>query len=142
MLIFQIFWRMFVVLLTFEIGIYPFTYLLPSTPELIMWKITIYYGLFSVLLVIFGFASKKGLIGLVKPKGVDMPVFIWPKIDFYYSIVFLLLAIVNGWFVLFTTEEQWINFKLFAPYPVLVCYTIIVSLLVSKDIIKHEQKIA
>ena len=142
MLIFQIFWRMFLVLLIFEIGLYPFTFLLPSIPELILWKPTIYYGLFGFVLMLFGVVSKKGLIGLVRPKGIDMPVFIWPKIDVYYSIVFLILAISNVWFVLFMTEEQWFNFKLFAPYPVLMVYTVIVSLLVSRDIIRYEQKVA
>jgi intracellular septation protein A len=132
---------MFVVLLIFEIGLYPFTFLLPSAPEFIMWKLTIFYGLFDVVLLISGVVSKRGLIGLVKPQGIDMPVFIWPRIDVYYSIVFILLAIVNVWFVLFMTEEQWFNFKFFTPYPILVVYTVIVSILVSKDIIKNEQKV-
>jgi intracellular septation protein len=106
-----------------------------------MWKLTIFYGLFDVVLLISGFVSKRGLIGLVKPQGIDMPVFIWTRIDVYYSIVFILLAIVNVWFVLFMTEEQWFNFKFFTPYPILVVYTVIVSILVSKDIIKNEQKV-
>ena len=142
MLFFHISWRMFIVLLIFEFGVYPFTFLLPNAPEFIMWKLTIFYGLFGAILIISGFVSKRGLIGLVKPMGIDMPDFIWLRIDVYYSIVFLLLAILNAWFVLFMTQEQWVNFKLFAPYPVLVFYTIIVSLLVSKDIIKNEQKVA
>ena len=131
---------MFIVLLIFEFGVYPFTFLIPNSPEFIMWKLTIYYGLFGVVLMISGFVSKRGLIGLVKPKGIDMPVFIWPRIDVYYSIVFLLIAILNVWFVLFMTEAQWVNFKLFVPYPVLVFYTVIVSLLVGKDIIKYGSK--
>lgn len=131
-----------VALLLFEIAAYPFTFLLPNVPKLIMWKLTIYYGFFGVGLMISGMVSKRGLIGRVKPKGIDMPVFIWPRIDIYYSIVFLLLAILNAWFVLFMTEGQWFNFRLFAPYPVLVVYTVIVSLLVSRDIIKHNQKVA
>jgi intracellular septation protein A len=133
---------MFVVLLIFELGVYPFTFLLPNIPELIMWKLTIFYGLFGVVLLISGVVFKRGLIGLVKPQGIDMPVFIWPRIDVYYSIIFLLLAMTNVWFVLFMTEEQWFNFKFFTPYPVLVLYTVIVSILVSKDIIKNEQKVA
>ena len=92
--------------------------------------------------MVSGFVSKRGLIGLVNPQGIDMPVFIWPRIDLYYSIIFLSLAILNVWFVLFMTEEQWVNFKLFAPYPVLVVYSVIVSLLVSKDIIQNAQKVA
>ncbi len=133
---------MYVALLVFGLVVFPLTYLLPNDPEFIMWKLTLYYGLFGVALVISGFISKRGLIGLVKPRGIEMPVSIWPKIDVYYSVIFLLLATANAWFVLFMTEEQWVNFKLFVDFPVLVFYTIIVSLLVSKDIIKYENKIA
>ena len=92
--------------------------------------------------MVTGVVSKRGLIGLVKPRGIDMPASIWPKIDVYYSVVFLMLAISNACFVLFMTEEQWVNFKLFVPFPILIVYTVIVSLLVSKDIIRNEQRIA
>ena len=133
---------MYIVLLIFQFGVFPFTFLFPNDPGFIQWKLTYYYGLFGVALVISGFVSKKGLIGLIKPGGIEMPEFIWPRIDVYYSVIFLLLAIVNAGFVLFMTETQWVNFRLFVDFPVLVFYTIIVSLLVSKDIIKHEKKIA
>lgn len=116
--------------------------MLPNAPVFIMWKLTIFYGLFGVLLMTSGFALKKGLIGLIKPSGIDMPVFIWPRIDIYYSVVFLVLAITNAWFVLFMSADQWVNFKLFAPLPILVCYTVLVSFLVSKDIITHERNVA
>ena len=133
---------MYVALLVFGLVVFPLTYLLPNDPEFIKWKMTFYYGLFGVALVISGFVLKRGLIGLVKPRGIVVPVCIWPKIDVYYSVIFLLLAIANAWFVLFMTEEQWVNFKLFVDFPVLVFYTIIVSLLVSKDITKYENKVA
>ena len=133
---------MYIVLLIFQFGVFPFTFLFPNDPGFIQWKLTYYYGLFGVALMISGFVSKKGIIGLVKPRGIEMPVFIWPKIDVYYSVVFLLLAIVNAWFVLFMTEDQWVNFHLFGDFPVLVFYTIIVSLLVSKEIVKYEKKVA
>ncbi len=139
MLIIQIFWRMFVALLIFEIGIYPLILLLPNVSEIIMWKLTIFYGLFGVLLMISGLVLKKGLIGLIKPSGIDLPVFIWPRIDIYYSVVFLVLAAANTWFVLFMTIDQWVNFKMFAPDLILVCYTVLVSFLVSKDIVKNER---
>ena len=129
-------------LLIFEIGVYPLTFMLPNAPSFIMWKLTIFYGLFGALLVISGFSLKNGLIGLVKPSGIDMPVFIWPRIDIYYSFVFQVLAITNAWFVLFMPADQWVNFKLFAPLPILVCYTVLVSFLVSKDIIRHERNVA
>jgi intracellular septation protein A len=105
-----------------------------------MWKITIYHGTFGLLLLFFGSVFKRGLIGLVKPKGIDIPTFIWPKIDIYYSIVFILLAIINALVVLFMSEGQWVNFKLFVPFPSLIIFTVIVSLFVSKDIINYEQQ--
>ncbi len=129
-------------LLIFKIGVYPLTFMFPKAPTFIMWKLTIFFGLFGVLLLISGFALKKGLIGLVKPRGIDMPGFIWPRIDIYYSVVFLALAITNAWYVLFMSADQWVNFRLFAPLPILVCYTVLVSFLVSKDIIKHERNVA
>ena len=133
---------MYLVFLIFGLIVSPLTLLFPDDPSLIKWKLTFYYGLFGIALMLSGLISKRGLIGLVKPKGIDMPAFIWPKIDLYYSVVFLSLAMVNAWFVLFMTEEQWVNFKLFVDFPVLIVYTILVSLLVSKNIIQHENKVA
>jgi intracellular septation protein A len=91
-----------------------------------MWKLTIQYGLFGIVLLISGIALKRSLIGLIRPQGLDVLVLIWPRIDMYYAVIFLVLA----------------NFRFFAPYPVLVVYTVVVSLLVSNDIIKHEQNVA
>ena len=142
MLILQIFWRMFIVLLVFLICIYPITFTFPEDPNFIKWKITIFYGLFGVLLMVSGFVFKKGIIGLVKPSGVKIPAFIWPKIDVYYSVVFLILAILNAWFVIFMSVEQWLKFRLSAPTLVLACCTVLISLLVSNDIIKHQRKTA
>jgi intracellular septation protein A len=104
-----------------------------------MWKLTIQYGLLGIVLLISGIALKRSLIGLIRPQGLDVLVLIWPRIDMYYAVIFLVLAILNVWFVLFMTED---NFRFFAPYPVLVVYTVVVSLLVSNDIIKHEQNVA
>ena len=101
------------------LAVFPLTYLLPDNPVFIKWKITFYYGLFGVALIVSGILSKRGLIGLLNPKGIDMPMFIWPKIDIYYSVVFISLPVANGWFALFMTETQWVNFKLFVPLPVL-----------------------
>jgi intracellular septation protein A len=133
---------MFVLLLIFEICVYPFSLLLPHSPQFIMWKLTIQYGLLGIVLLISGIALKRSLIGLIRPQGLDVLVLIWPRIDMYYAVIFLVLAILNVWFVLFMTAEQWVNFRFFAPYPVLVVYTVVVSLLVSNDIIKHEQNVA
>jgi intracellular septation protein len=133
---------MYVALLVFQLIVFPLTYLLPADPAFIKWKISFYYGLFGIALIISGIYTKRGIIGLLKPKGINMPEFIWPKIDLYFSVVFILLALLNAWFVLYMTENHWVNFKLFVPVPVLAIYTIFVSLLVSKNIIENEQKIA
>lgn len=140
MLIFQIFWRMYIVFTLFSLAVYPFTFLFQDDPSLIKWKITFYYGLFGLALIISGVFSKKGLIGLIKPSGIDMPIFIWPKVDIYYSVVFLMLAISNAGVALFLTEDVWVNFKLLVPFPAIVIYTLVVSFLVSLKIIRYEQK--
>jgi intracellular septation protein len=139
MLIFQLLWRMYLVFFLFSMAIFPLTLVLKNDPFLIQWKPTYYYGLFGISLIISGLLSKKGLIGLIKPNGIDMPLFIWPKIDLYYSVVFLLIAFSNALVVLFMSEDVWVNFKLLVPLPSLVVYSIIVSLLVSVNIIKYEK---
>jgi len=133
---------MYLVFLVFSFAIYPLTFLFPNDPKLIAWKITYYYGLFGILLLLSRQFTKKGLIGLVRSSGVDAPRVIWLKVDIYYSIVFIVLAIINSWFVLFMSTDQWVNFRLFVPFPALVVYTVIVSMLVNKDIINHEKGIA
>lgn len=131
---------MYLAFLLFSLAIYPLTFLFPSDPQRIMWKITFYHGIFGIFLIAFSFVSKRGVIGLIRSKGVAIPDFIWPKIDIYYSIIFILLAVINAWFVLFMSVDQWVDFKLFVPFPVLVFYSVIVFMLVSKNIIEHEQK--
>ncbi len=131
---------MFVVVLIIQIGIFPFTLLLPNTPELIAWLPTVYHGITGIVMLLTGLLSRRGLIGLVKPQGIVMPASIWPRIDRYFSIVFLLLAISNACFVVFGTESQWVRFSVLIPFPYIVICTVIVSLMVSRDIMRIERE--
>ncbi len=131
---------MYLAFLLFSFSIYPLTFIFFTDPQHIMWKITFYHGIFGVFLLVFSFVSKKGITGLIFSKRIAIPNSIWPKIDFYYSIVFILLASINAWFVLFASEDQWVDFKLFVPFPVMVFYSVIVYLLIRGEIVQHEQK--
>jgi intracellular septation protein A len=140
MLILKIFWRMCLIYLIFGLLLSPLALYLPIDIVFIKWKTTFYDGLFSIVLLVSGLASKRGLIGLVKPSGIDMPQFIWPKIDIYFSVVFMFFAIANSWIAIFATEEQWVDFNLFVSFPMLLICTVFVSFLVSINIIKYERK--
>ncbi|QCO70831.1 septation protein A [Buchnera aphidicola] len=81
--------------------------------QFIKWKITIIYAIFSIILFISQFFTKKPMIQRLLEKDIKISNIYWHKINFLWSLFFLFCAILNIYIAFYFSETTWVNFKVF-----------------------------
>ncbi|QCI25484.1 septation protein A [Buchnera aphidicola (Sitobion avenae)] len=81
--------------------------------QFIKWKITIIYIIFSLVLLISQFLTKKTMIQRFLEKDIKISHVYWRKINFFWSLFFLFCGILNIYIAFYFSEKEWVNFKVF-----------------------------
>ncbi|AEO08627.1 intracellular septation protein A [Buchnera aphidicola str. Ak (Acyrthosiphon kondoi)] len=81
--------------------------------QFIKWKITIIYIIFSIILLISQFLTKKPMIQRFLEKDIKISNIYWRRINFFWSLFFLFCGILNIYIAFYFSETTWVNFKVF-----------------------------
>ncbi|MDA7437959.1 septation protein IspZ [Candidatus Pseudothioglobus singularis] len=146
-------------------------------PAFVMWKVSVLYVIFAAVLIGSNYVGSKTLLERMMGKELQLPRNIWVNLTWFWSIGFIIIAIINAFFVntalsarnLFlnsssivdpktdlknfdcsqsplerlcliaqSSEESWVNFKLFGTLGLTLVLIIITVLMLSKHI-KEKQ---
>ena len=146
-------------------------------PAFVMWKVSVLYVIFAAVLVGSNYIGSKTLLERMMGKELQLPRNTWVNLTWFWSLGFIIIAIINAFFVntalsarnLFlksgsivdskidlknfdcsqspieslcliaqSSEESWVNFKLFGTLGLTLVLIIITVLMLSKHI-KEKQ---
>jgi len=146
-------------------------------PAFVMWKVSVLYVIFAAVLIGSNYVGNKTLLERMMGKELHLPRNTWVNLTWFWSLGFILIAIINAFFVnaalsarnLFlnsgtivdpkidlknfdcsqsrlenlclvaqSSEESWVNFKLFGTLGLTLVLIIITVLMLSKHI-KEKQ---
>ena len=146
-------------------------------PAFVMWKVSVLYVIFAAVLIGSNYIGSKTLLERMMGKELQLPRNTWVNLTWFWSIGFIIIAIINAFFVntalsarnLFlnngsivdpkidlknfdcsqspleslcliaqSSEESWVNFKLFGTLGLTLVLIIITVLMLSKHI-KEKQ---
>lgn len=98
----------------------------------IMWKPSVLYWCFALILLFSNVFLKKNLVQMALGKQVELKNNFWNVINWYTSIFFVLLGFINLYVAYNFSEDTWVNFKLFGITGLLFIYMIFLGLYISK----------
>ena len=98
----------------------------------IMWKPSVLYWCFALILLFSNLFLKKNLVQMALSKQVELKNKFWNIINWYTSIFFVLLGFINLYVAYNFSEDTWVNFKLFGITGLLFVYMIFLGLYISK----------
>lgn len=98
----------------------------------IMWKPSVIYWCFALVLLFSNFFFKKNLVQMALGKQLELKDIYWNVINLYTSIFFVLLGFINLYVAYNFSEDAWVNFKLFGITGLLFVYMIFLTLYISK----------
>lgn len=82
-------------------------------PWFIKWKPTGIYWLTSLVFILSPVFSSKPLIRRMMENSVSLPVKIWYRLNYAWSLFFLVMGTLNLYVAYFYSTDVWVNFKLF-----------------------------
>ena len=98
----------------------------------IMWKPSVLYWCFALILLFSNLFLKKNLVQMALGKQVELKNKFWNLINWYTSIFFVLLGFINLYVAYNFSEDTWVNFKLFGITGLLLMFMIFLGLYISK----------
>ena len=98
----------------------------------IMWKPSVLYWCFALILLFSNLFLKKNLVQMALGKQIELKNKFWNVINWYTSIFFVLLGFINLYVAYNFSEDTWVNFKLFGITGLLFIYMIFLGLYISK----------
>ncbi|CAL4326335.1 septation protein A [Buchnera aphidicola] len=94
--------------------------------QFIKWKITIIYIIFSIILLVSQFLTKKPIIQRFLEKDINISNIYWRKINFLWSLFFLFCSLLNIYIAFWCSEKTWVHFKVFG-FTILTFFLILIT---------------
>ena len=108
--------------------------------EFLKWKVTIFYALFALVLLIAQFGFKKLLIQQLLGKEIALPEQVWKNLNLGWSGFFILCMLVNIYISRYLSNDIWVDFKSFGIIGMTFVATIITGLYIYRYLPKSEQE--
>lgn len=80
-------------------------------PAFLMWKVSVLYVVFALALIFSIFIGKKTLLQRMLGKELDLPAKTWEVLTWFWGLGFVLIAIVNGYYVKIALSSREIFFS-------------------------------
>ncbi|WKY59089.1 septation protein A [Vibrio sp. SNU_ST1] len=103
----------------------------------IKWKVTIVYTLFAIGLTvshIMGKSAIKGMLG----KEISLPDAVWGKINWAWTLFFILCAVLNVYVAFNLPLDVWVNFKVFGLLIATFAFTLLTGVYIYKHLPKDQ----
>ncbi|CDG21315.1 putative intracellular septation protein [Xenorhabdus poinarii G6] len=105
----------------------------------IKWKVTVIYGIFSLVLLVSQWVMKKPLIQRMLGKELKLPDFAWNRLNMAWAIFFIACALANIYVAFWLPQDVWVNFKVFGLTALTLVFTV-VSMVYIYRYLPREQK--
>ncbi len=107
----------------------------------IKWKPTVLYWLFSAILLGSRLIFKRNIMQSLMGGQITMPAAVWDKLNVSWSAFFVISGALNL-YVAFSghfTDSQWVNFKVFGLFALLILFVIAQSLWLGKHMSQDSE---
>jgi len=98
----------------------------------IMWKPSLIYWAFAIILLCSNRFFGKNLIKLAMGSQIQLKDWLWSKLNFFSSLFFVFLGFINLYVAYNFSENTWVNFKLFGLTALLFLFFICLAIYVSR----------
>lgn len=98
----------------------------------IMWKPTVLYWLFALILLVSNSFFKKNLIQVLLEKQLPLPKIVWRKLNASWVIFFILMGSINLYIAFSYSLDTWVNFKLFGSTGLMIVFVVIQLMMLGK----------
>ena len=105
-------------------------------PNFIMWKPTVVNWLFAAAFLGAQFFTKQSLLERMMSEHLQLPNFVWSRLNFAWIIFFILSGVANLYVAFNFDEATWVNFKLFGLLGLTILFIIAQSVYLSRHIIE------
>lgn len=107
----------------------------------IKWKPSVIYWAFSIVFLVSHFVGKRNLIQRLMDNKVQLPQFVWNRLNIGWAIFFIILGFVNLYVVYHYSTDAWVNFKLFGTLGLMILFVILQSIYMSRYISEPKNTI-
>lgn len=98
----------------------------------IKWKPSVLFWLFAVVYLGSQYIGKKPIIQRMLETNMSLPAPIWKRLNFAWSIFFILLGILNLYVAYNFDEATWVNFKMFGSTVLIVVFVFAQSFYINR----------
>lgn len=106
----------------------------------LQWKVTIVYGIFSVVLLVSQYGFKKPLIKQLLGKELQLPDPVWNKLNRGWAIFFLICLLSNIYISQYYSEDIWVDFKSFGIIAMTLVAVVITGIYLHQYLSKESQE--
>ncbi len=104
----------------------------------IMWKPSVLYWCFSIVLFVSATWFDKNLIRVMMKEQLSAPKSIWDKINLSWVAFFALMGVINLYVAMNFSEATWVKFKMFGTLGLMAVFIFVQSLMLSKYVEDKE----
>ncbi len=98
----------------------------------IMWKPTVLYWLFSIILLVSSVFFKKNLIQVLLEKQLVLPKSVWSKLNVSWAVFFIFMGGINLHIAYGYSLDTWVNFKLFGSTGLMIIFVVAQVMMLGK----------
>ena len=101
-------------------------------PWFIKWKPTVIYWLSGAALLSSSILSSKPLVQKLMEKNIRLPEHVWKKLNYAWSIFFMILGFANIFVAYQYDKDTWVNFKLFGGTSCMIIFILLQAYYLSR----------
>lgn len=105
-------------------------------PWFIKWKPTGIYWLSAIIFMGSSFIGKKPLIQKMMDGNISLPTKIWHRLNFGWSIFFIIMGALNLYVAYSFSTDVWVNFKLFGGAGLTLVFIFLQAIYLSRHVIE------
>ena len=113
--------------------------LLLHDENFIKWKPTILYWVFAATLLLSNFIFKKNLMRKLLQDKLSLSTKIWNHVNLSWSLLFVVLGMVNLYVAFNYSTDTWVNFKLFGTTGIMLIFVLLQALLLAKYVDEDKE---
>jgi intracellular septation protein len=106
--------------------------LLLHNKAFILWKPTVLYWVFAVILCGSRYLRGKNLMQSLMGPQMNLPTKLWDKVNLAWVTFFLSMGVLNLYVAFNFTEDQWVNFKMFGTLGLTLVFVLLQAWVLSR----------
>jgi intracellular septation protein len=106
--------------------------LLLHNKAFILWKPTVLYWVFAVVLCGSRYLRGKNLMQSLMGLQMNLPAKLWDKVNLAWVTFFLSMGVLNLYVAFNFTEDQWVNFKMFGTLGLTLVFVLLQAWVLSR----------